>query len=190
MYTPMGRFPLGNVTLAVRSSGADPATLIDSIKAEIRATSPNVPISNVATLESLLARHIAPRRFNVSLLAFFAGVALLLAVIGIYGVMSYAVTQRTRELGIRIALGARKGDVFRLMLGASARLVASGLCLGLIASMALTRWLKSLLFGVSATDPSTLVAISLLLVLSALLASWIPARRAAKVDPMVALRYE
>jgi predicted permease len=190
IYTPFGRSPLPRVTLAVRSTGVDESSMVGAIKGEVQAINPNVPIYEIATLDSQLARYIAPRRFITWLLGLFAVVALLLAAVGIYGVMSYAVTQRTRELGIRLALGAQKWDVLRLMIGQSMRLVLAGLGLGLVASVGLTRWLKSLLFGVSATDPLTFVMIAVLLMLVALLACTVPARRATKVDPMVALRYE
>ncbi|MEK6321115.1 MAG: ABC transporter permease [Acidobacteriota bacterium] len=190
IYTSFGRSPLPRSTVAVRSAGVDPESLIAAIKGEVRAINPNVPTDDAATLESQLARHIAPRRFSTWLLGVFAGVALLLAAVGIYGIMSYAVTQRTRELGIRIALGAQKLDVFSLMIGQSMRLVLAGLALGMLASFALTRWLKSLLFGVSPADPTTFVLIALLLTAVALVACYLPARRATKVDPMVALRYE
>jgi len=190
IYTPFGRSPLPRVTLAVRSTGVDGSSMVGAIKGEVQAINPNVPVYEIATLDSQLARYIAPRRFITWLLGLFAVVALLLAAVGIYGVMSYAVTQRTRELGIRLALGAQKRDVLRLMIGQSMRLVLAGLGLGLASAIVLTRWLKSLLYGVSATDPLTFVMIAVLLMLVALLACTVPARRATKVDPMVALRYE
>ena len=190
IYTPFGRSPLPRSTLAVRGAGVDLQGLIAAIKGEAQAINPNVPISEIATLENHLARLIAPRKFSTWLLGLFAAVALLLAAVGTYGVMSYTVTQRTHELGIRIALGAQKRDVLRLMIGQSLRLVLAGLALGLFASLALTRWLKSLLFGVSATDPATFAVIASVLIAVALLACYVPARRATKVDPMVALRYE
>ncbi len=190
IYTPFGRSPLPRVTLAVRSTGVDPLRLVAAIKNEVQAINPNVPIDEIAILESQMSRLIAPRRFNTWLLGLFAVVALLLAAIGIYGVTSYAVTQRTREFGIRMALGAQRDDVLRLMLGQSMRLALAGLALGGAASLILTRWISSLLYGVSATDPLTFVVIALLLTLTILLACYLPARRATKVDPMVALRYE
>jgi putative ABC transport system permease protein len=191
IYTPFGRSPLPSVTLAVRSNaGLDPLSLVAAIKSEVKAINPNVPVNEIAALDSQVSRLIAPRRFNTWLLGLFAVVALLLAAVGIYGVTSYAVTQRTREFGIRMALGAQRGDVLRLMLRQSMRLALAGLALGGAASLVLTRWLKSLLYGVSATDPLTFVVIALLLTLVILLAGYLPARRATKVDPMVALRYE
>jgi putative ABC transport system permease protein len=190
IYTPFGHFPVGRSTLSVRCSGPDPRSWIASIKSEVQAIDPNVPISDINTLEDQLRNHIAPRRFNTWLLGLFAFVALVLAAVGIYGVVSYAVTQRTRELGIRIALGAQKSDVIRLTLSQSMRLVLAGLGLGILSSLLLTRTLKSLLYGVSPTDVATFVLIPLLLSIVALAACYLPARRASKVDPMVALRYE
>jgi putative ABC transport system permease protein len=190
IYTPFGRSPLGRAMLAVRGTGVDPLALAEAIKGEVQTINPNVPVTEVATLESGLARLLAPRRFNTWLLGLFAVVALLLAAVGIYSVMSYAVTQRTREIGIRMALGAQTPDVLRLLIGQGLRLIFSGLLIGALASVVLTRWLKSLLFGVSATDPRTFAMAAVLLVAVALLACYLPARRATRVDPMIALRYE
>ena len=190
IYTPFGRFPLPRSTLAVRTAGVDPSSIVAAIKSTLQAINPNVPISEITTLEALLAGHIAPRRFNTWLLGLFAAVALLLAAIGIYGVMSYSVMQRTREIGIRIALGAQTGQVLGLVLRQGIRLIALGIAAGLVAAFAVTRVIGSLLFEVSATDPVTFTGIAVLLTGVALLACYIPARRAAKVDPMVALRYE
>jgi putative ABC transport system permease protein len=188
IYTPFGRSPLPRSTLAVRSAGVDPASLVAAVKAEVQAINPNVPISEIATMESRLESHIAPRRFNTWLLGLFAGVALLLAAIGLYGVLAYSVSQRTQEIGIRLALGAQVNDVLKLVVKRGMMLALVGMIIGLFASFVATRLMVSLLFGVSATDPLTFIVILILLTLVALLACWIPARRAAKVDPMVALR--
>jgi putative ABC transport system permease protein len=142
------------------------------------------------TMEQRLANVTTSQRLNTVLLGSFAGVALLLAVVGIYGVMSYAVTQRRREIGVRMALGAQRGDVSRLVIGEGMKLVLSGTLLGLGGALALTRLLKTLLFGVSATDPLTFIVIAALLIIVALVACWIPARRATKVDPLIALRHD
>ena len=187
IYTPFGHSPLPRSVLAVRTSDVDPLSLVGSIKAQVQLINADVPVSDISTLESRLARHIAPRRFSTWLLGLFAAIALLLAAVGIYGVMSYSVAQRTRELGIRLALGAQRRDVIELTLAQSLRIVAAGLALGLVASLLLTRSLKSLLYGVSANDPITIVVIALLLSAVAMLACWVPARRAASVDPMIAI---
>lgn len=168
----------------------EPLSLTPAVRGQISALNKDQPVFNVRTMDEIVAQSIAPRRFSMLLLAVFAVVALALASIGIYGMMSYSVAQRTREIGLRMTLGAQRGNVLRLVIGHGMKLALAGVALGLIAALALTRTMKNLLFGVSATDPLTFVAIALLLALVALLACWVPARRATKVDPMVALRYE
>ncbi|HKP12946.1 MAG TPA: FtsX-like permease family protein, partial [Blastocatellia bacterium] len=190
IYTSFGRFPLPIAGLAVRSAGVDPLTLAQAVKAEVQAINSSVPVFNVAALESQLGMLVAPRRFNTWLLGLFAAAALLLSGVGIYSVMSYTVTQRTRELGIRIALGARTPDVLRLLFGQGLRLILTGLALGAVGALVLTRWLRSLLFGVSAGDPQTFVMAAALLAVIALIACLLPARRATAVDPVEALRSE
>jgi putative ABC transport system permease protein len=178
-----------SMTIVLRTSG-DPASLSSAARREVWALDKNLPVANIQTMEQLLARSIAEPRFRTLLLGLFASVALLLAASGIYGVMSYAVTQRTPEIGIRMALGASTADVLKLVVGHGMILTLIGVTLGLGAAFTLTRWLKSLLFGISATDPLTFTVIALLMMAVALVACWIPARRATRVDPMVALRYE
>jgi predicted permease len=180
--------PIRFMFMAIRTA-AEPAGLIPAIRREIWSEDNDLPLANISTLEQLLSKTIAQRRFNLLLLGLFSALALVLAVVGIYGVVSYAVTQRTHEIGIRLALGAKQGDVCKLVIRQGMIPVVAGIAIGLSGALALTRLMKSLLFGVSATDPLTFVGLSLLLIVVALVACWIPARRATKVDPMVALRY-
>jgi putative ABC transport system permease protein len=171
-------------------TSVEPLSLVEPIKGEVQAIDKDQPLGNVQSLDSIVERSVAPRRFNLLLLGVFAIIALLLGAVGLYGVMSYAVTQRTREIGIRMALGAQRSDVLRLVIRQGMLLSSIGILIGLAASFAVTRLIKSLLYGVSATDPATLIIISLLLTAVALLACYVPARRAMKVDPMVAVRHE
>ena len=174
----------------VVKTDVDPASMAATIRNAVWEIDKDQPVSNVQTMETILADSIAQQRFSMVLLAIFAGVALVLAAVGIYGVMSYSVAQRTREIGIRMALGAQTAAVLKLALGYGMKLVLIGIAIGLIGAFALTRLMSTLLFGVTATDPITFALISLLLICVAALASYIPARRATKVDPMIALRYE
>jgi putative ABC transport system permease protein len=174
----------------VVKTDVDPASMATTVRKAVWDIDKDQPVSNIRTMEDILADSIARQRFSMLLLAIFAGVALVLAGVGIYGVMSYSVAQRTREIGIRMALGAQTGAVLKLAVGYGMKLVLIGIIVGLIAAFALTRVMATLLFGVTATDPTTFTLISLLLVAVAVLASYIPARRATKVNPIIALRYE
>jgi len=164
--------------------------LASAVRGQVVALNKDQAVFNVRTMEQTVAQSVAARRFSMLLLTVFAIVALALASLGIYGLMSYAVAQRTREIGVRMALGARGGDVLRLVIGQGMKLALLGVAIGLLASLALTRLMKTLLFGVIANDPLTFAVIALLLTVVALLACWLPAQRATKVDPMEALRYE
>jgi predicted permease len=189
--TPLETLPTGvrRINVLVRTE-VEPLSLAASVRGQIAALNKDQAVFNVRTMEQILAQSVASRRFSMLLLTVFAVAALALASLGIYGLMSYAVAQRTREIGVRMALGAQSGNVLKLVIGQGMKLALAGVALGLVASLALTRTMKTLLFGVSATDPLTFAAIALLLVLVALLACFVPARRATKVDPMIALRSE
>jgi len=176
-------------SFALRAEG-DPLALSAAVRSEIRQLDPAVPVRGLHSMEQLVGNSVAPQRFHMSLLGLLAALGLVLAAVGIYGVMAYGVSQRTHEIGLRMALGARKSDVMKMVVRQGMVLAAIGVAIGLIVSYSLTRLLKTLLFGVSATDPLTFTAIALSLAVVALLACWIPARRAAKVDPMIALRCE
>jgi putative ABC transport system permease protein len=181
--------PERSLVLTVRTAG-DAAALADAVRREVLAVDKDQPVSEVRTAAQALEESVAIERTVASLLAVFSTVALLLAGVGIFGVMSYAVTQRTQEIGIRMALGAQRGDILRLVVGRGLALGLAGVGLGLAASFALTRLMSSLLYGVTASDPVTYAGVSLLLLAVAALACYLPARRASKVDPLVALRYE
>jgi putative ABC transport system permease protein len=190
IYQPVAQNPSWGMFLIVKTEAADPLSLTPAVRLEVRAIDPELPVANVSTLEHRLAVAVTQPRFRTTLIAIFAGIALVLASVGIYGVISYSVTQRTHEIGIRMALGARALDVLGLLLKQGMLLASVGVSLGLVAAFALTRLMQSLLFGVSATDPVTFTVIAILLTSVALLASYLPARRAMKVDPLVALRDE
>jgi predicted permease len=177
------------LSFVIRVTG-DPAGLISAVHGVVADVDPNQPLHNVMTMEQRLANTTTSRRLNTALLGSFAAVALLLAVLGIYGVMSYAVTQRRREIGVRMALGAQRRDVLGLVIHGGLRLTLLGIAIGLAFAFALTRFLSNLLYSVKATDPLTFLGVALALTGVALVACWLPARRAARVDPMVALRYD
>jgi putative ABC transport system permease protein len=189
IYTPFAQTPFLWSNLMIRAS-VPPSTLITSVRQAIRAADPTLEPVSFRAMEELVSESVAQPRFYTFLLGAFAVLALVLAAVGIYGVSAYAVTQRTREIGVRLALGARPGAVLGLILRQSMALAASDAALGLLGALAMTRWLQALLFGVSATDPATFAVIALLLLTVALAACVIPARRATKVDPMIALKCE
>jgi len=190
IYLPFGQAHWPSAFMVVRSKTSDPLALATAAQNAVASVNKDVPLANLRSMQDMLARSLLRRKFAMLLLSIFAGLAMLLAAIGLYGVMSYTVSQRTREIGIRMALGAQKEDVLKLVVGKGMRLAALGVAVGLIASSALTRLISTLLFGVSARDPITFGIVAALLGAVALLANYVPARRAAKVDPLVALRYE
>jgi putative ABC transport system permease protein len=189
VYRPASQWVSRNMSLVVRSQN-DPSALVPAIRRQVASLDPELPFFDVRTIDQSIARTLTTKRLTNLLLAGFAATALLLALIGIYGVMSLNVGGRTNEFGIRIALGAQAGDVLKLVIGQGIKLAGAGALLGLGGALALTRLMKTLLFGVSATDPLTFGAIALVLLLVAICACWIPARRATQVDPLVALRSE
>jgi predicted permease len=179
-----------NVTFALRSPRAGAESLMNEVRQAVWSVAPNLPLAEVRTLNDYYTRSMARTSFTLVMLAVAGGMALLLGIVGLYGVIAYSVSQRRQEIGIRIALGAQTYDVLKLILKQGMWLIAMGLVLGLGAALAVTRLMESLLFGVSATDAVTFAAVTFLLLLVALLACWIPAQRATKVDPMIALRSE
>jgi len=189
MYLPFAQAQRRSMSLVVRTS-VDPLNLVPAVRSQIAMLDKDQPLYNVRTLEQILLYSIARPRFNLLLIGIFAVIAIILAAVGIYSVMSYSVTQRTHEIGIRMALGAQTGEVLRLVVGQGMTVALIGVGLGFGAALLLTRLMSSLLFNVTATDPVVFIAISVVLVGVALGACLVPARRAMKVDPMVALRYE
>jgi putative ABC transport system permease protein len=191
IYMPVFQIPrIRRDAVFIARTTAEPSSLAAAMRREIAAVDADLPVYDVRTMNQVIAESVAQRRFTMGLLAIFAFAALGLAALGLYGVLSYSVTQRTREIGLRMALGGRRLDVLRLVVGQGMKTAMIGALAGLIASLALTRLIKGLLFGISASDPLTFIAVALLLAMVALAACWIPARRATKVDPMVALRCE
>jgi putative ABC transport system permease protein len=189
VYVPNAQSPLGSMIFVLHTE-VDPASLVGTVRKEIAAMDKDLAISGVRTLDQFVARSIAQPHFLTVLLGAFAALALTLAAVGLYGVVSYSVARRTHEIGVRLALGAERTDVVRLVVGQGIRLTLIGVALGILAALGLTQFLATLLYGVKPTDLVTFTAVALLLAIVALLASYIPARRATKVDPMVALRYE
>ncbi len=189
IYVPLGQFAPVNAVVFLRSRG-DAGNLGEAVRREVEKVDPSIPVHSISSMDQIIARSMADRRFTLELLGIFAAVALLLAAIGIYGMMAYSFSQRTHEIGIRIALGAQRMDIFRLAVGEGMQLVAIGLVLGLVGAAGLTRFVRTMLFGVSPADPITFAAISAALAAVAFLACYIPARSATRVDPLIALRDE
>ena len=189
MYVPFAQDPYFTTIYAVRSN-QDAGSLLPAIRREIQAIDSAVPLANIRTFEDVIADSVAPRRLSVVLLGVFAGVAVLLASVGIYGVMSFLVVQRTQEIGVRMALGAQRSDVLKLILGRSLKLISAGAAIGLVVALMSTGTLRALLYNVSAFDTPTFVLVTILLAGVALAASYLPAMRATKADPMAALHAE
>lgn len=189
LYVPLAQQPTPYLSLVVRTS-SPPSTLISAISNAVHEVDRQQPVLDVITMEDIVAGSLSHQRFNMLLLSAFSGLALLLAAIGIYSMLAYSVRRRMREIGVRMALGAQRGDILQMVLGQGTKLALIGTGIGIAAAFGLTRLMSSQLFGVTATDPVTFLSVAALIVLVALAACYIPARRATKVDPMVALRYE
>jgi putative ABC transport system permease protein len=190
MYLPQTQIPFNIMSIVIRANVSNPSALTNSLRKELAALDATIPLTSVRVFDEYISRSLARPRFNTLLLSIFAGTALLLTAIGIYGVLAYSVAQRTSEIGIRIALGAGKSSIFRLIVGQAMALVGISLLVGLTGAFAATRLLNSLLFGVGASDPVTFIGIVLLVSAVAFIAAWVPARRATRVDPIIALRAE
>jgi putative ABC transport system permease protein len=193
-FLPMAQAPreptLLNAETIMLRTAQDPEALISAVRQRLRGLDPDQPILRIATVDARIADSLKPQRFNTTLMSLFAALALMLAVVGLYGILAYTVVQRTHEIGIRLALGAQSGNIIAMVMKQGLSLTLLGLMLGLAGAAVLTRLLERLLHSVSVTDAPTFIAIALLLLAVALLACWIPARRATKVDPLVALRHE
>jgi putative ABC transport system permease protein len=190
MYVPARQIPVSFVFLVARTSLSDPAAITTAVRNQLASLDRDIPLTQVRIFDEYMSRTLAKPRFNALLLSIFAGTALLLTAIGIYGVLAYSVSQRTNEIGIRIALGAAQSNIFRLVVGEAMLLVAISIGIGLLGAFLATRFLSSMLYGVAAWDPITFASIATIIAAVAFLACWLPARRAARVDPVVALRAE
>jgi len=188
-YFAFSQMPFSGMTVITKAA-ADPNQLIAATRQQVTALDSDQPIYNIRTMNEIRSDSVAPERLNLTLLSLFAGIALVLAIVGIYGVMSYSVTQRTHEIGIRMAIGAQPRDVFRMVIGQGMLLAVIGVAIGLVGAFGLTRLMTTMLFGVEPTDPATFAIISVVLIFVALVACYVPSRRATKVDPTVSLRYE
>jgi len=190
IYQLLGQAEWPSMSVAIRSATSDPTSVTSAAQNVVWSVNEDVPLANVRTMQDLIANSVQRRKFSMLLLTMFAGVAMLLAAIGLYGVMSYSVAQRTHEIGIRMALGARRPDVLALVVKQGMVLALMGIAAGAVLSLAMTRLISGMLFGITATDPLTFAGVAALLGTVAFLANYLPARRASKVDPMVALRCE
>ncbi|HEY5035621.1 MAG TPA: FtsX-like permease family protein, partial [Chthoniobacterales bacterium] len=190
IYFPHAQHALSDMTVAVRSAGTEPTALLGSIRREIAQVDPNVPIAQVRTMQQMVSSSVAPARFTMALLSAFAGIALLLASVGIYGVLAYSVNQRRREIGIRMSLGAQRRDVLQLFLGQGMTVTLLGIAIGLGGAWAVTRIIRNLLFSVSPTDPIIFLVVSIVFAAVAFIASFFPARKASRLNPIIALRSE
>ena len=188
-YFAFNQLPDDSMTVLIKGA-SDPNLLIASARNAVKALDPDQPIYNQRTMGEIRAESVQSEKLTLTLLSLFAGIALVLAIVGIYGVMSYSVTQRTHEIGIRMAIGARPRDVFRMVLGQGMKLALIGVGLGLILAFAVTRFMATMLFGVAPTDATTFGAITAILIGVALLACYLPGRRATRVEPTISLRYE
>ena len=189
LYLPHSQAPTGSMTIVARTA-MKPEPVLPALRQTVESLNKDVPLYEARTMEQYLASVVAQPKLNMTLLVVFAAVAVVLTAVGIYGVMAYSVAQRTQEIGIRLALGAQKSDVFRLIVGQGLRLVSMAMVLGLLSALLLTRSIASLLYGVAAADAATMASGALLLAGIALIACWLPARKASGVDPMMALRAE
>jgi putative ABC transport system permease protein len=189
IYFAQSQMPMSAMTVVMRTAG-DPRALQQAVRGVVQSLDKNAPVYTVRTIEDILDRSVATPRFNTLLIGLFAAVALILTMVGLYGVISCSVSENTQQIGIRVALGAQRRDVFRLIVGRGLMLTIAGVAIGLGAAFGLTRLMSSLLFGVGSTDPWTFTGVALLLLLVAATACYLPARRAMNVDPMVALRHD
>ncbi|MGZ5553393.1 MAG: FtsX-like permease family protein, partial [Chthoniobacterales bacterium] len=189
LYLPHAQAASNSMSIVARTQ-MEPQSILPSLREAVEGLNKDLPLYETRTMEQYLARALAQPRLNMTLLIVFAAVAIILTAVGIYGVMAYSVAQRTQEIGIRMALGAQRVDVLRLIVGQGARLVVLAMILGIAAAFAMTKSIASLLYGVGATDLPTLISVAIVLALIALLACWLPARRASGIDPITALRTE